>query len=348
MRTTLMALCMLCTLNTYSQVFWYEDFDDGGGGRWTIENALGSLTNPTPAGITGLTYGVNDPVAHDNFIINDQNTPELDADIVIGQSLQNQGQLVRGRHYDCVAPSNLPNPFINGVQPGPNQSLHITAYACCATLLYAGTPQSNAWNCISDPDNGDVQTQTEQIAFLNQNIDATGHCNLILTADFYLGGDSDGIKSHGTILYSVDTGVTWEILEDNLSSCSPFLAGTCNNWFRRSFAFPTNANNQNDLRIAMRWYDDGDIDNTGDYALGASFNVDNIMISSCEVPAVDFSISQPTACKGDVILLNDLSTTDNGVYTNCTGILSGVCDIAWQWDIDNGGLLSLEGTQHGR
>ena len=267
MRTLLSILCLLGAFNSFSQVFWYEDFDDGGGGRWTLENALGSLTNPTPAGIVGLTYGTNDPVAHDNFIIGDQNTPELDADIVIGQSLENQGQFVRGHHYDCAAPSNLPNPFINGVQPGPNQSLHITAYSGCATLLYAGTPQSNDWNCISDPDNGDVQTQTEQIAFLNQNIDATGRCNLVLTADFFLGGDSDGIKSHGTILYSVDAGVTWEILEDNLSSCSPFLAGTCNNWFRRSFAFPANANNQNDLRIAMRWYDDGDIDNTGDYAL---------------------------------------------------------------------------------
>lgn len=338
MRTTLSILCVCFSLSAFSQVFWIEDFDDGGGGRWTLENALGSLTNPTPAGIVGLTYGTNAPVAHDNFIIGNQNTPQLDADIVIGQSLQNQGQFVRGRHYDCAAPSDLPNPFINGAQPGPNQSLHITAYGSCATLLYAGTPQSNDWNCISDPDNGDVQTQTEQIAFLNQNIDATGRCNLVLTADFYLGGDSDGLKSHGTILYSVDAGVTWEILEDNLRSCSPFLAGTCNNWFRRSFAFPANANNQNDLRIAMRWYDDGDIDNTGDYALGASFNVDNIMISSCEVPAAEFSISQTQACKGDVVFLNDLSTTTDGFYTNCTSVLSGICGITdWQWDIDNGG-----------
>jgi PKD repeat protein len=328
---------------------WIEDFDDGGGGRWTLENAPGSLTNPTPAGIVGLTYGVNAAVAHDNFVINDRNTPELDADIVIGTSITGQGQLVRGRHYACVAPSNLPNPFINGAAPGPNQSLHITAYATCATLLYGGTAQSDDWNCISDPDNGDVQTQTEQIAYLNNNIDATGSCNLVLTADFFLGGDSDGIKSHGTILYSVDAGVTWEILEDNLSSCSPFLAGTCNNWFRRSFEFPANANNQNDIRLAFRWYDDGDINDTGDYALGASFNVDNLIVTACDVPTADFYVSQSTGCKGDEFTFTDQSTTGSGYYTNCASLLTGTCAISgWTWDIAKpgppGGFNYINGT----
>jgi len=331
---------------SYSQnTIWIEDFDDGGGARWTLENAPGSLTNPTPLGIVGLTYGTNAAVAHDNFIINDRNTPELDNDIAVGTSIVSQGQLVRGRHYACSAPSDLPNPFVNGVQPGPNQSLHITAYPTCATLLYGGTAQSDDWNCISDPDNGDVQTQSEQIAFLNNDIDATAQCNLVLTADFFLGGDSDGIKSHGSILYSVDAGVTWEILEDNLHSCSPFLGGTCNNWFRRSFAFPANANNQNDIRIAFRWYDDGDIDNTGDYALGASFNVDNVMITSCDVPAVAFMSSQNTGCKGDVFYFTDQSTVGNAYYLNCATLLTGTCSIsAWSWGISPAGFNYVGGT----
>ena len=84
---------------------WIEDFDDGGGGRWTMENALGSLTNPTPLGIVSLVYGVNAAVAHDNFVINARNTPELDADIVVGTTMSNQGQFVRGRHYACSAKS---------------------------------------------------------------------------------------------------------------------------------------------------------------------------------------------------------------------------------------------------
>ena len=334
----------------YSQTaFWIEDFDDGGGGRWTLENSPGSLTNPTPAGIAGITYGTNAAVAHDNFIINDQNTPELDADIAVGIDITQQGQLVRGHHYACAAPSDLPNPFINGAQPGPNQSLHITAYPTCATLLYGGTAQSDDWNCISDPDNGDVQTQTEQIAYLNQDIDATGLCNIVLTADFFLGGDSDGLKAHSTILYSTDGGATWKVVEDNLSSCSHFTAGTCNNWFRRSFALPADANNQPDLRIAFRWVDDGDINNTGDYALGASFNVDNLILTACDAPTPNFSVNMNTGCKGQTFVFTDMSTVAAGLYTNCFSILGANCPItSWTWDFDKpgspGGFTFVNGT----
>ncbi|MDX2359429.1 MAG: T9SS type A sorting domain-containing protein [Crocinitomicaceae bacterium] len=344
------SFCVLISLQGHAQTaIWVEDFDDGGGGRWTLENAPGSLTNPTPAGIVGLVYGVNAAVEHDNFIINDRNTPELDNDIAIGTTISAQGQLVRGRHYACSSPSDLPNPYINGAQPGPNQSLHITSFPTCATLLYGGTPQSDDWNCISDPDNGDIQTQSEQIAYLNSNIDATGKCNLVLTADFFLGGDSDGIKAHSTILYSVDAGVTWQILQDSLSSCYHFLAGTCNNWYRRSFELPADANNQPDIRIAFRWVDDGDINDTGDYALGASFNVDNLIMSACDVPTAAFIVSQTTGCKGDVFYFTDQSTTGDGYYSNCASLISGVCDIsAWSWSIAKpgppGGFNYINGT----
>ncbi len=325
-------------------VFWYEDFDDGGGGRWTLENALGSGTNPTPAGIVGLTYGSNNPI-FDNFIINDRNTPELSGGIAIGTVINSQGAFVRGRHYACAAPSNLPNPFIN-TGGGPNQSLHITAHSACATLLYGGTPQSDDWNCISDPDNGDVQTGTEQIAYLNQNIDATGKCNIKLTADFFLGGDADGIKSHSTILYSIDAGVTWKIVQDNLKGCSPFLAGSCNNWHRRSFIIPSDADNQPDVRIAFRWYDDGDIDNTGDYALGASFNVDNVMLSACAKPNADF-ISQAgsNVCKSQTVIFNSSVAVNNGVYLNCFTSITDNCTVsAYSWNISPATFVYVNGT----
>jgi PKD repeat protein len=318
-------------LNAQS-VFWFEDFDDGGGGRWTLENTLGSGTNPTPAGIVGLIYEVNNPI-FDNFVITDRNTPQLSGNIVLGTVISNQGAFVRGRHYACSSPSDLPNPFIN-TGGGPNQSLHITAHPACATLLYSGTPQSDDWNCISDPDNGDVQTKTEQIAFLNQNIDATGKCNIKLTADFFLGGDADGIKSHSTILYSIDAGVTWKIVEDNLTGCTPFLAGSCNNWHRRSFEIPSDADNQSDLRIAFRWYDDGDIDNTGDYALGASFNVDNVMLSSCDIPNVDFSADFTSVCKNQTVSLTSVITANTGIYTNCFSTITDNCSVTvYSWNI---------------
>ena len=333
------------TLSFAQTTIWVEDFDDGGGGRWTIENSLGSLTNPTPLGILGLNYGINATTAHDNWIINDRNTPELNGNISIGVPLSSQGQLVRGRHYDCVSPNDLPNPFTNNGVVGPNQSLHITAYPTCSALLYAGTPQSDDWNCISDPDNGDVQTKTEQIAYLNNNIDATGKCNLVLTADFFLGGDSDGIKSHGTILYSIDAGLTWKIVQDSLRSCDPFLAGTCNNWHRRSFQLPSDADNQNDIRIAFRWYDDGDINNTGDYALGASFNVDNIMLSACDAPVVNFAVDHTVGCKNETFILTDQSTTANSLYTNCSTLLPNSCAIStWTWSVSPATFNFVNGT----
>ncbi|MFI5204352.1 MAG: T9SS type A sorting domain-containing protein [Flavobacteriales bacterium] len=275
-------LLVLCVHATHAQtVFWFEDFDNNPLSRWTIENAAGSGTNPTPAGIAGLVYGANAAVEHDRFIINDQNTPELSAPGIFIGALASQGSFVRGRHYACGPPNNLPNPFIN-TAPGPNKSLHITSYASCGGLIYGGTPGSDDWNCITFGGLDFPVTKTEQIAFLNVNINATGITGITLEADFFIGGDEEGVKAHSTILFSVNGGVTWQILADPILNPIFFLAGTCDfGWSHQSFALPASCNNQNDLRIAFRWVEDGD-NNTdfNDYALGASFNVDNIMLST--------------------------------------------------------------------
>ena len=188
-----------------------------------------------------------------------------------------------------------------------------------------------------------MQTKSEQIAYLNTNIDATGKCNIKLTADFFLGGDADGIKSHSTILYSIDGGITWKIVKDSLHSCTPFLAGSCNNWHRRTFAIPSDADNQPDLRIAFRWYDDGDINNTGDYALGASFNVDNVMLSACDKPNVDFSADQTSVCKNQTVTLGSIMTSSTGFYTDCFSVLTDNCSVtAYSWNIP--GATYVDGT----
>jgi PKD repeat protein len=327
-------------------VFWFEDFDDGGGGRWTTENAPGSMTNPTPAGIVGLTYGVNAPIEHDYFVINDRNTPELSGNINTGITINAEGQFVRGRHYDCSAPNDLPNPFINNGIPGPNQSLHITAFPACATLLYGGTPGSDDWNCIAIDGNDFPLTQSEETAWLNNNINATGKCNLKLTADFFLGGDAQGVKDHPTILYSTDGGSSWKILADNLASCSFFFAGTCNAWFRMTFAFPADADNQNDLRIAFRWVEDGNLNNmTDDYALGASFNVDNIMITACDVPNFNFSADNLTPCKNQTVTFTSNVVSTSGLYINCFTTLTDNCaPTGFSWSITGPGIVTYVGA----
>ena len=327
-------------------VFWFEDFDDGGGGRWTTENAPGSKTNPTPPGISGLPYGINAPIEHDYFIINDRNTPELSGNINTGLGISAEGQFIRGRHYACSAPNNLPNPFKNNGVVGPNQSLHITAFPSCATLLYGGTPSSDDWNCIAIDGNDSPLTQSEQTAWLNNNINAIGKCNLKLTADFFLGGDAQGVKDHSTILYSTDAGVTWKILADNLASCSFFFAGTCNAWYRMTFALPADADNQNDLRIAFRWVEDGNLNNmTDDYALGASFNVDNIMITACDVPNFNFIANITTPCKNQTVTFTSSVVTTSGSYINCSTILTDNCTpTGYSWNITGPGPVTYVGA----
>ncbi|PLW91907.1 MAG: hypothetical protein C0592_13515 [Marinilabiliales bacterium] len=332
-------------------VFWFEDFDydSNPGTRWQTENAPGSMTNPTPPGIPGLTYGTNAPVAHDYFVINDQNTPELDGPITTGVLINDEGQFVRGRHYACSAPNNLPNPFINTATPpagnDANQSLHITAFPACATLLYGGTAGSDDWNCIAISGNDFPLTQSEQTAMLTSDIDATGKCNLKLTADFFLGGDAQGVKDHSTILYSTDGGTSWKILADNLASCSFFYAGTCNAWFRMSFDFPSDADNISNLRIAFRWVEDGNLNNmTDDYVLGASFNVDNIMISGCDIPDADFTADNLTVCKNETVTLTSSVVSTSGLYLNCFTTLTDDCTpSAYSWDITPSATVTYVG-----
>ncbi|MCP4443545.1 MAG: hypothetical protein GY810_31975 [Aureispira sp.] len=164
-------LLFIASSATAQDVFWFEDFDNNATTRWNVTG-----NDPTPAGIPGLTYGVNNNF--DFFVINDANTPELTGPISNGISMSQQGQFVRGRHYDCAAPSNLPNPFINDGAAASNKSLHITARTPCGGIIYAGTPGYDDWNCITLSGTDAPLTQTEQFAAYNTNIDATGKCNI--------------------------------------------------------------------------------------------------------------------------------------------------------------------------
>lgn len=330
----LIFLCITSQLQA-QDVFWFEDFDNAAATGWDV-----SGNHPTPAGISGLVYGVNNNF--DYFTINDANTPELDGPIAIGQPIYAQGQFVQGRHYDCVAPNNLPNPFVN--TGAVNNSLHLTAQAACSGLLYAGTPGYDDWNCLTISGNDATLTQTEQFAAYNSNIDATGQCNIKLTADFFLGGSADGLEAHSTILYSIDGGISWSIVEDNLATCFHTYAGTCNDWHRRTFELPADANNQPDLRIAFRWYEDGNSNNnTQDYALGASFNVDNVMLSACNKPAVDFNADLTAACKSQTISLFSNINSNAGIYLNCFSVVPENCPLSnYSWNIP--GATFVNGT----
>ncbi|GIV26165.1 MAG: hypothetical protein KatS3mg026_1857 [Bacteroidia bacterium] len=285
---------------------WQETFDDAGAtARWVTESPPGSKNNPTPPGIPGLTYVANQS-GHNYFVINDANTPELDG----------TGAFVRGRRAECGPPNDLPNPYTNG---GPvNRSLHITAQA---------GSDGDVLGYINFPDYGDEYSwsnqgfgadgNTDQWAYLTQDISTVGKTCLRLTADFYLGGDRDRVRSYASILYSTDGGTTWQVLVPNIQATIAlpvwlayhFVAGTCNNWIRLTFPLPAAAENIPNLRIAFRWRNDNsDPMTTADYTLSAGFNVDNIRIEAAAPPTADFVADNTTVCKNQTVTFTNLTT----------------------------------------
>ena len=328
MRSYLVGLGLL--LSGYAQVLvWQETFDGPSAANWVTESPPGSKNNPTPPGIPGLSYVTNDP-GHNYFVINDANTPELDG----------SGNFVRGRRAECGPPNNLPNPYTNG---GPvNRSLHITARASSdgAVLGYINFPDYGdeySWSNQGFGEDGN----TDQWAYYNQDISTIGRTCLRLTADFYLGGDRDRVRSYASILYSTDGGATWNVLVPNIQTTIPgpvwlayhFVAGTCNNWIRLTFNFPTDAENIPNLRIAFRWRNDNSFPmTTADYTLSAGFNVDNIRIEAAAPPTANFTADKTTVCKYETV-----------TFTNLTSV---PCNLAttYTWTITPGTFTYVGGT----
>ena len=305
----------------FSQVLvWQETFDDPGAtGRWSF--------GVTPPGLP-LNYVTNDP-GHNYFVINDANTPELDAG----------GNFLRGRRAECSPPNNLPNPYTNG--GSPNRSLHITARASSdgAVLGYVNLPDYGDEYSWSNQGFGE-NANTDQTAFLTQNINTTGRTCLRLVADFYLGGDRDRVRSYASLLYSTDGGATWKVAVPNIQATisTPvwlayhFVAGTCNNWIRLSFNLPADAENISTLRIAFRWRNENSLPmTTADYTLSAGFNVDNIRIEAAAPPTADFVASATTVCKNQPV-----------TFTNLTQI---PCNLptSYNWQITPGAGWSFTG-----
>ncbi|MEN3039997.1 MAG: PKD domain-containing protein [Bacteroidia bacterium] len=293
---------------SYAQVLvWQETFDDPGATtRWTF--------GPTPSGVPGLI--TNQP-GHNYFVINDANTPELDA----------SGNFVRGRRAECGPPNNLPNPYTTS--PGnPNRSLHITARASSdgAVLGYVNLPDYGdeySWSNQGFGEDGN----TDQTAFLTQNISTVGRTCLRLVADFYLGGDRDRIRSYASLLYSTNGGATWQVAVPNIQQTIPtpvwlayhFAAGTCNNWIRLTFNLPADAENIPNLRIAFRWRNENSLPmTTADYTLSAGFNVDNIRIEAAAPPTADFTASATTVCKNQPVTFTNLTQIPCNLPTNYT------------------------------
>jgi len=316
MRSQNILLGLALLLVGHAQVLvWQETFDGPSAANWVTESPPGSKDNPTPPGIPGLSYVTNQP-GHNYFVINDANTPELDG----------SGNFVRGHRAECGPPNDLPNPYTDG---GPvNRSLHITARSSSdgAVLGYINFPDYGDEYSWSNQGSGE-DGNTDQWAYYNQDINTVGKTCLRLTADFYLGGDRDRVRSYASILYSTDGGTTWKVLVPNIQATIPsavwlayhFVAGTCNNWIRLTFNFPTDAENIPNLRIAFRWRNDNSFPmTTADYTLSAGFNVDNIRIEAAAPPTANFTADKTTVCKYETVTFTNLTSIPCNLPTTYT------------------------------
>jgi len=323
---TNLLILFLASFSLKAQVFWSEDFNDAGANtRWVTENSPGSKTNPTPPGITGLTY-ITNQACNNYWIINDVNTPENNPYGVLpnGSTDSYTTRFVRGRNYNCAAPNNLPNPDPGG--SGTNRSLHITFKGCSDSYWFGlnNGPEDYADEYSILNVNGPSSpgaSSSDQYAYLNQDISTVGKCNIYLEGQFFLGGDQAKAHSYGTILYSINSGVTWKVLADNIGPTAWFLAGTCNNWETRSWLLPAECEGITTLRLAFRWRNDGDaINTTADYTLMAGFNVDNIVLKEIG-PKVDFDfggvgsfiITTLSVCKLEHVTTIRNNTTGPGI-----------------------------------
>ncbi|MCS7074268.1 MAG: PKD domain-containing protein, partial [Bacteroidia bacterium] len=303
------------------QVFFTETFDSPAP-NWTV-----GLNNPTPPGIPGLSYttlGPSNESCNNYWVINNAHTPD-----------RNNGNRGQRQTCDGAGPGyTWPNPD-GGLN---NKSLHITYRGSCALIGPAGLGAEN-----EDPDYGDAYSwydddhqpndgfphlsASDQIAFMNYNINTVGKCNLTLRFLAYMGGDLSSDLTDRSVLYSIDGGTTWKTLAADLPFVH-FTAGACKPWDQISLSLPAECENITTLRLAFRWRNDNPWPmTTNDYSYSSSFNIDNITIESAPAPIAGFTMNPSPACRNQSVTLTD-ATNPNGnpivnylwTFTPATGV----------------------------
>ncbi len=198
-----------------------------------------------------------------------------------------------------------------------------------------------------DPFNLNEPNQTDAVALLNVNIDATGKTGIILKFDYQTGGWLG--DDYGTVLYSIDGGATWIELDNTFSvqvttldannnlvggvqtfpaaPATPTDQNAFSNidgvssgiyWHTATIALPPACDNQPDLRIGFRWRNVVHTTNSPDY-LGVSFNVDNIRLL-VNPPQASFVFSPAAPCAGQTLTF-DASASSPGGGVNITEYL---------------------------
>lgn len=274
------------------------------------QNAPGSRTNPYPGSTTGTAVGAGNHPCNNYWIINNVNTPDtLNGDMSIRQICAS-----------FRAAQTPPNP-VAGAQ---NQSLHVTYKNDCSDLGPAGLDLmsepgdfADAFDYYNDGSpNVPAWANSDQLAYYNADIDATGRCNLRIEFDYISGSNPRMFRE---VVYSIDGGVTWQLLATVPPSVFGRWYGCGTTWDFKPFTanFPTNADNVANLRIGFRWRNVNDSGTSADEAVDQGWNIDNVKIFAGTVPNGSF-VAAPAApyCKGQTITLDNTTTPGaTNVYT---------------------------------
>lgn len=181
-----------------------------------------------------------------------------------------------------------------GVASNGNKTLHVS----CQGMWCPGT---GATYNAGDGGLGFIDSETSKRALFASNINTQNTQNLSLEFD-YIGVGDQGFD-FGTILYSLNGGSTWNVLQ----TITP--APTCGNgqgqWTNLSVPLPAQCANISTLRIGFQW--DNDNDGVGS---DPSLAINNVKITTPAQPSVTaaFTVSTDAPCLGDCISFTNSST----------------------------------------
>jgi gliding motility-associated-like protein len=134
-------------------------------------------------------------------------------------------------------------------------------------------------------------------------IDMSGQSNLTLNFNYIENGQ---LAIDNAEVWYFD-GATWALLQDMPKTT---ICGGQGMWTAVSVALPASANNNANMKIGFRWYNNDD--NVG---TDPSFAVDDIEITtpSTAAPVADFTASPTTVCTGQTVTFTNTSTTSGAV-----------------------------------
>ena len=201
---------------------------------------------------------------------------------------------------------------ICGVASNGNKTLHVS----CQGAWCVG---SGATYNAGDGGLGFIDATTNKRAFTSANINTMNTGVLNLSFD-YIGVGQPG-ADFGNVVYSVDGGSNWSVLQA-INSGTTCASGQ-GLWSNIVALLPAGCSNISTLRIGFEWHNDND-----GAGSDPSLAINNVKITSPVQPSVTASylLSSNSPCIGDCISITNTSTGSN----------------TFAWDFGNGQTSNLQ------